>query len=171
MPILICLLYLLLHAGLYFVNSAGSAGTWVRKGDLLVPCGFRCHRDRSFRYLGAFDGEAEAWTWFVAVVMLHGIYSLSFLELWALADDSYSVAIMEIVGQSGTAGGAALIRGLEAIGMSKQTSRLDALQAIGLIRLGRDRDSRSPPRVASPSGWDVRCFSSPMFASMADPCG
>ena len=81
---------------------------------------------------------AEAWTWCVAVVMLYGIYSLSFLELWALADDSYSVAIMEIVHGRGGDGGAAVTQVLEAIGMSKQTSRLDALQAIGLVRLGRD---------------------------------
>ena len=42
-------------------------------------------------------GGSEAWTLFVCAVMLHGIYSLSFLELWALADDSYSLAIMEVI--------------------------------------------------------------------------
>lgn len=136
MPILICLLYLLLHAGLYFtLRNRPALGSekgifWYHMASAAVVAAI-------FAIWASVIGGAEAWTWFVAVVMLHGLYSLSFLELWALADDSYSVAIMEIVDRSGSAGGAALIQGLEAIGMSKQTSRLDALRAIGLIRPGR----------------------------------
>jgi hypothetical protein len=79
-------------------------------------------------------GGPKAWTLFVCAVMLHGIYSLSFLELWALADDSYSLAMMEIIDRGGGATGPALMQSLEAIGTGKQTSRLDALRAIGLIR-------------------------------------
>jgi hypothetical protein len=41
---------------------------------------------------------------------------------------------MEVIDRGGTAGGPALMRRLEAIGTGKQTSRLDALRAIGLIR-------------------------------------
>ena len=55
------------------------------------------------------DGDPDAWTWFVCAVMLHGIDSLSFLELWALADDSYSLAIMEIIDRGGSASGLALM--------------------------------------------------------------
>jgi hypothetical protein len=84
-------------------------------------------------WAGAYGGS-DAWTWFACVVMLHGIYSLSFLELWALADDSYSLAILEIIGRSGTAAGPALMQRLEAIGTSKQVSRLEGLQAVGLVR-------------------------------------
>jgi hypothetical protein len=79
-------------------------------------------------------GGSEAWTWFVAVVMLHAIYSLSFLELWALADDSYSLAMMEIIDRAETNTGPALMQRLETIGTGKQTSRLDALRSLGLIR-------------------------------------
>ena len=138
MPLLICLLYLLLHAGLYFVTRRDRPELRSEKGIFWYHVGSAAIVTGALAIWALVTGGAEAWTWFVAVVMLHGIYSLSFLELWALADDSYSVAIMEIVDQSGTAGGATLIRGLEAIGMSKQTSRLDALQAIGLIRQGPD---------------------------------
>ena len=109
-------------------------------------------RDRSWPASSEFgrscSGGSEAWTWFVCVVMLHGIYSLSFLELWALADDSYSLAIMEIIDRGGTAGDPALMQRLEAIGMCKQTSRLDALQAIGLF--ARSETARS--RSRSPAG-------------------
>jgi hypothetical protein len=65
-------------------------------------------------------GGSDAWTWFAAAVMLHGIYRLSFLELWALANDSYPLAIMEIIGRGGSAADPTLMRRLEAIGTSKQ---------------------------------------------------
>lgn len=138
MPVLICLLYLVLHAGLYILTRRDRPALGSEKGIFWYHVISAAVVTGVFAIWALVTGGAEAWTWFVAVVMLHGIYSLSFLELWALADDSYSVAIMEIVDQRGTAGGAALIQGLEAIGMSKQTSRLDALQAIGLVRPGRD---------------------------------
>ena len=138
MPVLTCLLYLLLHAGLYFLTLRDCPALGSERGIFRYHLASAAVMAAVFAIWALVTGGSEAWTWFVAVVMLHGIYSLSFLELWALADDSYSVAIMEIVDQRGAAGGAALIQGLEAIGMSKQTSRLDALHAIGLVRPGRD---------------------------------
>jgi hypothetical protein len=130
MPILLCLLYLVLHAGLYFVILRNRPAVASEKGI------FRYHLASAVAVTGVVAlwalvaGDPEAWTWFVAVIMLHGIYSLSFLELWALADDSYSVAIMELVGRND---GVALVQRFEEIGISKQTSRLDALQALGLV--------------------------------------
>ena len=134
MPVLICLLYLAAHAGVYFAVL----GDWrARASESAI---FLYHFISAIAVTGAFAawafavGGAEAWTWFVCAIMLHGIYSLSFLELWALADDSYSIAIMEIIDKVGAAPGPALMQRLEAIGMGKQTSRLGALQAIGLVR-------------------------------------
>ena len=134
MPLLICFVFLVAHATLYFAV--------LRKRSSLVSekAIFLYHVVSVIVVAGAFGlwalavGGSEAWTWFACAVMLHGIYSLSFLELWALADDSYSLAIMEIIGRGGGANGPALMQRLEAIGMGKQTSRLDALLAIGLVR-------------------------------------
>jgi hypothetical protein len=134
MPILICLLYLAVHAGLYFAVLRGWRAFDSERAIFLY------HFISAIAMTGAFGlwalaaGGPEAWTLIVCAVMLHGIYSLSFLELWALADDSYSLAMMEIIDRGGTASGPALMQRLEAIGTGKQTSRLDALRAIGLIR-------------------------------------
>ena len=133
MPVLICLLYLVLHAGLYVLTRRDRPALGSEKGIFWYHVISAAVVTGVFAIWALVTGGAEAWTWFVAVVMLHGIYSLSFLELWALADDSYSVAILEVLELEPE-----LIQGLEAIGMSKQTSRLDALQAIGLVRPGRD---------------------------------
>ena len=45
-----------------------------------------------------FDAE-----WFVAVVALHGIYSVSFLELWSLAEGGYSLQILERLDRAASA--------------------------------------------------------------------
>jgi hypothetical protein len=134
MPLLICLVFLVAHAGLYFAVVRDRPALASEKGIFLyhfVSAGLVAV---GFGIWAVARGGSDAWAWFACAVMLHGIYSLSFLELWALADDSYSLAIMEIIAGSGTAAGPALMQRLEAIGMGKQTSRLDALQAIGLVR-------------------------------------
>lgn len=131
---LICLLYIAAHAGLYFAVLRGWPKLGSERGIFLY------HFVSAILVTGAFGvwaiahGSSDAWAWFVCVVMLHGIYSLSFLELWALADDSYSLAIMEIIDRGGAAAGPALTQRLEAIGKCKQSSRLNALRAIGLVR-------------------------------------
>jgi len=61
---------------------------------------------------------------------------------------------------------------LEAIGTGKQTSRLDALRAIGLIR--EVGDGLIQAHACGPSRrflGEAPCFSSSMFVSMAEPCG
>ena len=132
MPILICLLYLVVHAGLYCAVLRDRLGS--ERAIFLYHFVSAIAVTATFGLWALAAGEPDAWTWFVCAVMLHGIYSLSFLELWALADDSYSLAIMEIIERGGGATGVALMQRLESIGTGKQSSRLDALRALGLIR-------------------------------------
>ena len=134
MPVLICLLYLATHAGLYFAVLRGLPKLSSEKGIFLYHFGSAILVAGGWGIWAIANGGSDAWAWFVCAVMLHGIYSLSFLELWALADDSYSLAIMEILRRGGTVSGPVLLQRLESIGLCKQTSRLDALQAIGLVR-------------------------------------
>lgn len=134
MPLLIGLMFLAAHAGLYLAVVRDRPALASEKGIFLYHFASASLVAAGFGIWAVAHGGSDAWAWFVCVVMLHGIYSLSFLELWALADDSYSLAIMEIIDHSGTAAGPALMQRLEAIGTGKQTSRLDALQGIGLVR-------------------------------------
>ena len=133
MPLLICSLYIAAHAGLYFVALRKGPALSSEKGiffyhfiSAMVVCA------GTFVWVVA-TGGTDAWAWFVSVVMLHGIYSLSLLELWALADDSYSLAMMEAIHRRGTERGEALVQGLETIGTRKQSLRLDSLKRIGVL--------------------------------------
>jgi hypothetical protein len=66
------------------------------------------------------------------VLALHGIYSLSFLELWSLAQGGYSVSILHAL----SAGGATrdeLTQRFTRLGDAKKRERLAALQDGGLI--------------------------------------
>jgi len=138
MPLLICLAFLLAHAGLYFAVLRDSAALASEKGIFLYHFISAVLVAGGFGAWAVVHGGADAWSWFACVVMLHGLYSLSFLELWALADDSYSLAILEIIDRGGAAAVPALMHRLQEIGMSKQASRLDALRTIGLIREAGD---------------------------------
>ena len=74
----------------------------------------------------------------VGVVALHGIYSVSFLELWSLSEGGYSLAIMAHVERARSRGLPVRLDGLHQIGRSKQASRLQGISRLGLIRRERD---------------------------------
>ena len=112
MSLLICLLYIAAHAGLYFAVLRGWPKLGSERGIFLYHFVSAILVTGGFGVWAIAHGGSDAWAWFVCVVMLHGIYSLSFLELWALADDSYSLAIMEIIDRGGAAAGPALTQRL-----------------------------------------------------------
>jgi len=91
--------------------------------------------------LGALliDPSAPALAGLVAAIALHGIYSLSFLELWSLAEGSYSLSILEHIAQTTPHGTAVDVHRLEALGGSKKTQRLAGLARLGLIRFRNDQ--------------------------------
>jgi hypothetical protein len=67
----------------------------------------------------------------VGVCCLHGIYSMSFLELWSLAEGGYSLQILSFVANRKAS--CDLSRTLRGIGEGKRSARLDALIGLGLI--------------------------------------
>jgi hypothetical protein len=69
----------------------------------------------------------------VAAMALHGLYSLSFLELWSLTQGGYSVRILNAIAQDPSAGESAL-RHFSAVGAGKKQARLDGLAGLGLVR-------------------------------------
>jgi hypothetical protein len=82
----------------------------------------------------SMDPSVEVRAGLVAATALHGIYSLSFLELWSLAEGSYSLSILEHVEQATRWGEAVDVSGLEGLGGSKKEQRLGSLERLGLIR-------------------------------------
>jgi hypothetical protein len=133
MPLLMCMLYLAGHAALYLVALRDWPALDSEKGIFLYHFASAICVTAIFG-IWALAGEPDAWTWFAAVVFLHGVYSLSFLELWALADDSFSLAILRAIDRSGVTSREALREQLETIAARKRASRLDDLERVGLLR-------------------------------------
>ena len=70
----------------------------------------------------------------LGLVSLHGIYSLSFLELWSLAQGGYSIGIMAAARNRGTISNVTLLREFSPVGDDKKAGRLTALLRLGLIK-------------------------------------
>jgi hypothetical protein len=70
----------------------------------------------------------------VAIVALHAIYSISFLEVWSLSEGGYSLQIMEHLALAERQNRPADLEALRAIGIAKQGNRLDGLASVGLVR-------------------------------------
>lgn len=77
----------------------------------------------------------------VGVMSLHGIYSLSFLELWSLAEGSYSLTILDRVDAAQAEGVGINLAELQRIGASKKKNRIEGLQRLRLVRRQGERFS------------------------------
>jgi len=74
----------------------------------------------------------------LAAIFAHGIYSLTFLELWTLSQISYSREVLALAATvTGTTRDAA-IRELAGIGDRKKAGRLESLEKLGLVRQNSD---------------------------------
>lgn len=69
----------------------------------------------------------------VLVLSVHGIYSLSFLELWSLAQGGYSLSIIAGIARAEASGAEPDFSSLAAIGAAKQADRVAGLERLGLI--------------------------------------
>jgi hypothetical protein len=65
---------------------------------------------------------------------IHYIYSISFLELWSLAEGSYSMSILTGIASQGTLSRNALIEAFARIGDAKKGDRLSVLSKLSLAR-------------------------------------
>ena len=75
----------------------------------------------------------------VGMISLHGIYSLSFLELWSLAEGGYSISILDRVNTSHTGRLEVNLADLHQIGEFKKESRIESLQRLRLVRRQGER--------------------------------
>jgi hypothetical protein len=68
---------------------------------------------------------------------LHGIYSLTFLEFWSLAEGGYTVSLVQALADR-PVDRDSLLRMLVDIGEAKRETRLQALARLGLVRVESD---------------------------------
>ena len=68
----------------------------------------------------------------LGILSLHGIYSVSFLELWALSYGGYSLRILESIEKHGQCAEEAL-ESMRFLGMAKKKGRLDTLRGWRLV--------------------------------------
>ncbi len=104
-------------------------------------CGIFFYHLASFLLLGlavllvSVVSAASAPTALVASALaVHGIYSLTFLELWSLTQGSYSLSILDAVDAAQRDGTDLPWSRLAAIEGTKQDDRLNGLRRLGLIR-------------------------------------
>ena len=122
--------YLVLHFALYATLFRHQRLTGTERGVFLyhlVPAAAWVIGLSAFALAVPAVGVTEVFL----VGALHGIYSLSFLELWALADGGYSLAILERLESGG--GQRAGLGDMEQLGKAKNQARLADLVRSGLV--------------------------------------
>jgi hypothetical protein len=72
----------------------------------------------------------------IGLIAIHGIYSTSFLELWSLAQGSYSISILTGIASQGSLPRSKLIDVFARIGNAKKNDRLSALSKSFLAHRG-----------------------------------
>ena len=82
---------------------------------------------------GFLDPQEFGLAGFVIVLSAHGIYSLSFLELWSLAQGGYSLSVIAAISAAEAAGTAPDFSALAQIGAGKQQDRIRGLEKLGVI--------------------------------------
>jgi hypothetical protein len=70
----------------------------------------------------------------IGLIAVHCIYSISFLELWSLAEGSYSMSILTGIASRGTLPRKILIEAFAGIGDAKKDNRLAVLSEMSLAR-------------------------------------
>lgn len=80
----------------------------------------------------------------VAALSLHGIYSLSFLELWSLSESGYSLQMLDRIDRVGALDPDASADDIEGIGSSKKILRLQSLGRLALVKADGDRCTLTP---------------------------
>ena len=80
--------------------------------------------------------------WLAFMIGTHGIYSLSFLELWSLAQGSYSLALLTMIDRLGPKASATRLQESAVIGRQKSEARNADLARLWLLQDGQSGPSR-----------------------------
>lgn len=133
-PLLISISYVGLHFAAYILVGRHCRSLHGERGIFLY---------HALSYVVALlvaglNGVRQPWndTLVLALLLtgLHGIYSLSFLELWSLTQGSYSLGILDRIERTGGSARATELASLQAVGTGKQHDRTGDLARLGLLR-------------------------------------
>lgn len=156
--------YLVAHLAAYVLVLRGRAGLRSEKGIFLYHLASAVLAGLVALAFAVLEPDAFGLAGVVLVLSLHGIYSVSFLELWSLAQGGYSLSIIAGVVQAEASGKEPDFAGLAAIGRAKQADRVAALARLGLV-------SGTEGRIALTSRGDRIAFLLHALRSWVEPSG
>lgn len=87
------------------------------------------------------------------ILGIHGVYSLTFLEIWSLTQGSYALTILSKLYNANANHGVTDFSALEQVGAAKQGNRIQHLISLGLIKVSGEK-----MRLTS-LGHMIACFS------------
>lgn len=125
--------YLVAHFAAYVLVLRHRAGLRSEKGIFVYHFASAVFAGLAGVAFAVLEPDRFGLSGLVLVLSLHGIYSLSFLELWSLAQGGYSLSILASIAQAQASGSAPDFGHLERIGGEKQRNRLAVLGKLGLI--------------------------------------
>ena len=137
--LLVIVAYLAAHFAAYAVVLRHRVGLRSEKGIFLYHFTSAAFAGLAGVAFAVLEPHRFGVSGLVLVLSLHGIYSLSFLELWSLAQGGYSLSIIARVAQAEASGVEPDFLALAAIGESKQEGRVAALERLGLVARADDR--------------------------------
>ena len=138
-------LYLAAHLLAYVLALRHLAWFRTEKGIFLFHFSSAVLVGLSGFVLAALDPAGFGSAGLVLIVSVHGIYSLSFLELWSLAQGGYSLSVIASIATAQASGEEPDFSRLEGIGQAKQDVRLAGLARLGLVERSGDEINLAAP--------------------------
>lgn len=132
-PLLICAGYLGIHFTAYALAGRHFAALQTERGIFAYHAFSYALALFAVGLTGFMQPSDDSLVLALLMVGCHGIYSLSFLEVWSLTQGSYSLQLLAQIAQAGRAVSPADLTGARAIGAQKQQDRTDALRQLRLI--------------------------------------
>lgn len=125
--------YLVAHFAAYVVVLRHRAGLRSEKGIFRYHFASAVFAGLAGMGFAVLEPDRFGLSGLVLVLSLHGIYSLSFLELWSLAQGGYSLSIIASFAEAEAGGKEPDVFALAALGRAKQDDRIAALEKLGLV--------------------------------------
>jgi hypothetical protein len=125
--------YLLMHFFVYVIDLRRRRFFRTEKGIFLL------HMVSALAIVAVVAGaflwspNIERFALLIAAGAAHGIYSLSFLEIWVLSEGGYSLRILNELVARGGATTEALERQFTDLSARKKMGRIESLMSLGLI--------------------------------------
>jgi hypothetical protein len=127
--------YLAAHFAAYALILRHRASLRTEKGILLYHLGSAVFVGLAGLGVAIIEPAEFGVPGLVLLLSAHGIYSLSFLELWSLAEGGYSLYIIRSIARAEAAGSEPDFAREEQIGGQKQRDRLAHLKELGLVAI------------------------------------